>query len=861
MAAFDRIESGIVQMDTAFDHIRLGDNVVWQVTKLEEFEEFVGPFVEQAIRDHRNLIYIRFATHAPLVQKRDGVKVYEVELSHQFETFTATIHNIIEKEGRDAFYVFDCLSELQVAWSTDLMMGNFFRVTCPFLFILDTVAFFPIIRGRHSYQAIAKIRETTQLLMDVYGNEDGEELYVHPLKVWNRYKPTMFMPHRYRPKDGSFCAVTDGVDMSHYYEALNKSQSGGTEVEIDSWDRFFHQAKLRQDAGVLGEDALQTMCRIMMTRDERLRDLVYQYFEARDYFAVRERMIGTGMIGGKACGMLLARKIIEHHLPEVKKHTEPHDSFFIGADVFYTFIVENDCWDMRIRQRTHDGFFEVADDFRSAILGGHFPEDIREQFRRMLEYFGSCPIIVRSSSILEDGFGNAFAGKYDSVFCVNAGDSNQQLEALENAIKAVYASTLDPSALEYRKLRNLQDQDEQMAILVQRVSGSYFGSYFMPYAAGVGYSYSMYRFMQEMDPAAGMLRIVAGLGTKAVDRTQGDYPRLISLDKPLAFARPNVADRHRYSQRKLDVLDVAKNEPLEVSMEEILPLLSKKGRQNLLEHDTDAERMYREQGNRRDIYFISCQGLAKNEEFTGMMKKMLATLEAAYGTPVDIEYTVNLGDGKDFVVNLLQCRPLQVCIGGEHVEIPNTDSKRTMLHIAHSTMGRSRKERLSVIVKVDPHGYYHWPYAKKPSVARAIGRINSHFKDQDVSMALIVPGRIGTSSPELGVPVAFADISHFSAIFEVAYSQAGYMPELSFGSHMFQDLVESDIFYGAIFENEKRLAYRPELLDAKKNCFLDLCPEYEELADMVQVVVFEETGPTFYYDMESEQAVIEMPKE
>ena len=127
MAAFERVKSGIPEMDEALDNIRLGDNVVWQVTKLEEFSLFLEPYVEQAVRDGRNLIYIRFASHKPLVEAQPGLKIIPVELSHRFENFTVEIHNIIEREGKDAFYVFDCLSELQTAWSTDLMMGNFFR--------------------------------------------------------------------------------------------------------------------------------------------------------------------------------------------------------------------------------------------------------------------------------------------------------------------------------------------------------------------------------------------------------------------------------------------------------------------------------------------------------------------------------------------------------------------------------------------------------------------------------------------------------------------------------------------------------------------------------------------------------------
>ena len=150
MAAFDRIKSGIPEMDQALDNIRLGDNVVWRVSELSQFKLFMEPYIAQAIEDKRNIIYFRFASHQPLLEERPEIKRVDVPLSHRFENFTIDIHNVIDAEGKDAFYVFDCLSELQTAWATDLMMGNFFRVTCPFLFVLDTVAFFPIIRGKHS---------------------------------------------------------------------------------------------------------------------------------------------------------------------------------------------------------------------------------------------------------------------------------------------------------------------------------------------------------------------------------------------------------------------------------------------------------------------------------------------------------------------------------------------------------------------------------------------------------------------------------------------------------------------------------------------------------------------------------------
>ena len=99
MAAFDRILSGIPEMDTAFDNIRLGDNVVWRVSDLSQFKLFMEPYVEQAVKDNRNIIYFRFASHEPLVEDRPEIRTVEIPLSHRFETFTVDIHNVIEKEG------------------------------------------------------------------------------------------------------------------------------------------------------------------------------------------------------------------------------------------------------------------------------------------------------------------------------------------------------------------------------------------------------------------------------------------------------------------------------------------------------------------------------------------------------------------------------------------------------------------------------------------------------------------------------------------------------------------------------------------------------------------------------------------
>ena len=876
MAAFDRVKSGIPGLDKALDNIRLGDNVVWNVTNLNEFSYFVNPYVKQAKKDNRNLIYIRFATHPPLIEmteedlillkkeennpdtefcmiERDGIKIYMVNPYNQFETFTLEVHRIIEKEGYDAFYVFDCLSDLQAVWSTDLMMGNFFKVTCPFLFDLDTVAFFPIIRGRHSYDAIAKIRETTQLFLNVYSNSP-EEVYVTPLKVWNRYSQTMFLGHKFNPQTGFVKVLQDGQEVSKYYKTINsnKYQDGRT---LDSWERYMLQVRMKYDEGQNIDDECDKICELMMTKDEKMLSKIKEYFTFEDYITIYDRRVGSGLVGGKTCGMLLARKIIEKNCPDIYNDIfEPDDSFYIGTDLFYTYIVSNDLWDLRVKQRTKEGYYKYGKELEEALKNGVFSDEIKKEFIHILDYFGQNPIIVRSSSFLEDGYGNAFAGKYESVFCVNRGSLEERLAAFEEAVKIVYSSTMNISALEYRKLNDLDDTDEQMGLLVQRVSGSYHGDYLFPTAAGVGFSYSPYSPLPNMDNSKGMLRLVMGLGTKAVDRTKKDYPRIVNLDKPEVTMTKDIKEKHRYSQHYLDVIDLKNISLHDIPIDEGLDVIPRYSKNVMVEHDREAERMFRDRGQPREIVFVNCEGIVKNHEFIDVMKRILNTLEIAYDYPVDIEYTVNVGENKSFNINLLQCRPLQVSVNNEAIEMP--ENQNVFFHIKESSMGMSRKSEIDIICYVDPHKYYEYPYAQKSSLSRIISDVNAYCKNNDKTALLIVPGRIGTSSPELGIPVVFADISHFTAILEEAYSDVGYMPELSFGSHMFQDLVEAEIYYGALFENEKRIEFNRDMIFDYPNILNDINPNLnDEIYDMIQVIDFDKDKAELYHDMNKDETM------
>jgi len=851
MASFDRIDSGFPGLDRTLDWMRLGDNVVWQLSSVDDYRKLVIPFAKQAISDHRQLIYIRFAPHEPLIESTPGITIHRLDPAAGFEAFTVAVHRIIAEAGFDAFYIFDSLSELQTAWAADLMMGNFFVVTCPYLFELDTVAWFCILRGRHSFDTIARIRDTTQLLLDVFPDDDS--LYIHPIKVWKRYSSVMFFPHLLNlAQPDSISPLTDGVSVSRFYRVAGMETANSDEQALDSWERFFMAAREKarekpEEAKEAGSeyylDLVRTITERMIGAEERILNLATRNCSLEDLLEIKDRMIGSGKIGGKSAGMIVSRKIVSRALTETARHIEPHDSCYIGSDVFYTYLVHNHLWKQRILQRTDEGYFDEAEKLKTGLLEGSFPKRIEEHFVRILEYFGQHPVIVRSSSLLEDSFGHAFAGKYESVFCVNTGSPEERLKSFIDAIRVVYASTMDISALSYRRQRGLHDLDEQMAILVQRVSGSLHGDIFMPLAAGVGYSFNAWRWDPVIDPSAGMVRLVAGLGTRAVDRTGSDYPRIVSLSAPESDPSGGK-DKSRYSQHSLDCLDLAKREITTKSLDEILPNLPLWMHPLIAEHDLETERRLQDLDRWRPVFLGTCSGLVNDPLLLLDLRRIMQILQTEYNNPVDIEFTINESSEGDYLINLLQCRPLQTfgLSGNDEDNLIDKDKISTIskgevfVSLRKNTMGPQFQCRVDAVIIVDAIAYFNLAYKEKPTVARVIGNINNHYKAQNKTVMLLSPGRIGTSSPELGVPVTFAEISNMKMIFEVSCAEAGYHPELSFGSHFFQDLVESEIYYGAIPEDSDSGYYSPGFFSIEENRVREIVPAYPLPDDLIRVV-------------------------
>ncbi|MGC8119834.1 PEP/pyruvate-binding domain-containing protein [Marinobacter sp. VGCF2001] len=801
----NRVSTGLAGLDEVLDGLRIGDNVVWRVSDLDDYRRFVFPFLDAAASAGRQIIYLRFGEHPPIIDQHPAVRTIQIDALGGFESFTGRIWRLIEQHGRGAFYVCDSLSELLNAWATDAMVGNFFRVVCPFLFELDTVAWFALHPDRHSRMTLDRIRQTTQVMIDVH--RYGDEVQIHPIKAWRRQSPTMFLPHR--EAHGQFLPITDSSDATRIQATLEAERLHGQPL-LDYWDRLFQEvsrALYERDEACIPELQEQVL-RVMISRDPQILALARRYLTLEELLTIRSQLVGSGYIGGKATGMLIARNILLKDAPDLwQQNLEPHDSSYLGTDAYYAFLVHNGLWPAVMRQRSQEGYLSEAPALRKAITGGRFPVEIRSELERLLDHYGQYPILVRSSSLQEDGFGNAFAGKYDSVFLINQGPPEQRLEELEDAIRQVYASSMSEDALVYRKQRGLDQREEPMALLIQRVNGRFHGRYYLPDAAGVGVSRNTFAWDSTMNPKAGMVRLVMGLGTRAVDRIEGDHACVMALDHPTRQPFRNNDEHYRFSQHLVDLLDLQAGSLNTRPMAQLLESTDSLPVAELGEIDREASARAEQIGLPGPVWRLTFRPLVQHTGFIQRLSDLLSTLEAGYRHPVDIEFTLHLNSGSDPTFNLVQCRPLATIGETGPVALPDhLPAGRQIFRTRGHFMGGNINLGIDRVIRVDADRYASLSISQRYDVARHIGDL---VRADNARTLLIGPGRWGTSSPELGVPVRFADIAGVSALVEVSENAGEMVPDLSYGSHFFQDLVETGIAYVALFPESGQCQYDP----------------------------------------------------
>ena len=840
--------TGLPGLDAVLGGIQHGDNLVWGVDRIEDYERLVRPYVESAYKTGRPVVYFRFGQHSPLLDASQGLEIYEFTASSGFEHFVRDVHRVMEDRGPGPVYVFDSLSGLADAWFSDQALGNFYILTCERLSALNALAYFAIERDRHSIHALEPIRKTAQFFLEVFTQDGG--FYIRPIKVQYRSEDAMDTLHL-EQSGGEFVPVEESATLARILSTtrwprmLRNRQAGYWDRMYQEMDRILsaknkgHYSRAEEGAVL---DRVRNAFRVHRSGIESLAE---KWLGLEDFHAIRQRMIGVGSIGGKALGMLVARSILRARAPEISAKLEVHDSFFVGAEVFVTFLIRNNVWWIRERQKDGVGTAPELEEGRRRIREGVFPSDVLRQFEGMLDYFGERPCIVRSSSILEDARGNAFSGKYESLFVANRGSREERLAALLDAIKEVYASVLDPDAILYRKARNLLDSEERMALLIMRVSGRQRGDYFFPQAAGVGLSYNPWSWHPDIDPEAGVARLVFGLGTRAVDRADDDYTRLVSLSAPLRRPEASLDEQKDHSQRRMDVLDLEERALVSRPVEDLVSLCPDFPLHYFVDFDHGQP-------------WVTFNRLIRDTSVIKDLRRMLSILDDEYEAPVDIEFTINFLDPETCVINLLQCRTFQVRKHALPVAGPRSKFTpgRILLEARGAVIGLGREIPVHDIIYVPTALYAALNERERHGVARLIETLAQQH-DPSSNLVLVGPGRWGTGMPALGIPVRAGRIALACAVCEVVAMHAGLVPDVSLGTHFFNDLVEHDLLYLACFPGKAGNSIDEQwLLAAPSNT-----PPESSLADCVRLIDMRGRGALLTADAYEQTATISLPRE
>lgn len=578
-------------------------------------------------------------------------------------------------------------------------------------------------------------------------------------------------------------------------------------------------------------------------------NIAKNWFTIQDLKELHQRRIGHGRIGGKAAGMMLAARILEEEADEeIQRAVQLPESYFLGSDLIYIFMAMNGLmhWNdqkYKPEEAIRSEHEEIEADFRA----GEFPPEVLLELRRILAQIGDTPLIVRSSSQLEDNFGTVFAGKYDSFFCANQGTPEENLDALTEAIARTYASTMKPEALLYRRKKGLQDYDERMAVLIQAVQGERFGRYFLPHAAGVAFSRNLYRWSPEIRREDGFIRLVWGLGTRAVSRAGEDYPRLVALSHPHLMPDDSPAAVRRYSQHYVDVIDLKDNMLKTLPVEDVLapdygPI------KYLAQVDRDGYYVTpRMRIKEEDIpaLALTFDKFLKQTPFVDLIRSVLEILETHYHKTVDMEFTARLNEksGSPRVsISLLQCRP-QPHLGDVYaVDYPHGLPEEDIVFLTDYMVPRGVLQDIRYVLFVVPEEYY----ALSSQIARnrlapVISRLNEELPEK--KFLCIGPGRWGSTNTDLGVFVTYADIHRTGALVELSGEGVGSAPEPSLGTHFFQDLMEAGIYPLALDLDRRDTSMNQEFFYESHNSlsrWVETTPELERCLRLIAVDQYRE---------------------
>jgi hypothetical protein len=654
----------------------------------------------------------------------------------------------------------------------------------------------------------------------------GEEEMVASIRNWIDEERSSFLVEVLEDQSRSLSAVVESIER-------HRSHIGNTAHLPVPFRRTLNAAFLRR---LFSDETVYLNVAKDIVDLEHVYDLVNHIIYP---------LQGHGKLGGKSAGLFLAEQLLRKgaETSELLRNVKVPKTWYVSSNGLLEFLNYNNLRELYFRK--YMDIEHVRQEYPHIVhllKNSHFPPEISRGLALALEDLGDRPIIVRSSSLLEDRTGSSFAGKYKSLFLPNQGSRQERLEALRDAIAEIYASAFGPDPIEYRSERGLLDVHEEMGIMIQEVVGRTIGHYFLPAYSGVALSHNEFRWSARIRRRDGLLRLVPGLGTRAVDRVGDDYPILLAPGQPGLRVNVTPDEVVRYSPRWVDVINLATGTFETV---EFRSLLRECGEEypsvrdivSIVEENRIRRPVGLEPDFENDDIVVTFEGLIGGTPFVKRMEAIVGLLRDRIESPVDVEFA---SDGADLY--LLQCRAQSHTEEFAPAPIPRNLPREVLLFSAHRSISNGRVPDITHIVYVDPDRYGELEEIRDlRNVGKAVGRLNKLLPKRQ--FILIGPGRWGSRGDiKLGVHVTYADISNTAVLMEVARKKGNYVPELSFGTHFFQDLVESDIRYIPLYPDETGGFLDETFLRRSPNLLAEMAPEFADLADVVRVIEVAKEG-------------------
>lgn len=557
----------------------------------------------------------------------------------------------------------------------------------------------------------------------------------------------------------------------------------------------------------------------------RARKILLQYRDTGQLIHLTSNQFGRGTIGSKALGIETAYSILTNHAIrqkyDIAMPVYKPVSFYLGSNLLLEFFNANPSLSRyrRLKKESFETITAIQEELEHDFLTAKMPKSILNYLEKIVVEIRR-PLIARSSSKLEDNPRASFAGKYDSYFLANEGSKRERLADLSLAVKKTWRSLFSADAMIYRIKMGFLHRDEQMGVLIQKVIGRKFDveyrnpdagkrqsfSLFAPTIAGVGFSRNLiYILSPKMRQEDGLVRLVMGLGTRAVDRK---FAHEASLSLPSFNPIQNPFLRKRMGQSIMDCLDLSRNEITAVPlawaakysakfyhlMHPFMAVLkdhSIRSPSSLFDIEYEGTLQNRLKDNVVVDFghFLQTNAKWKGYYFAKEIRNILRALEETVGFPVDIEFAVNLDKAGIPKFYILQSRAMVHFDRSQAVKIPPHHRDDLLIEnrncLTHGFTGTGSE----FIIYVDSLAYRNCP--NKSAIARFIGRIVHHPLIMEKGSIAILPGRTGTNNPELGVPVQFNEVSEINGLVE--YGDEVLTTDISYGTHFYTGLRDVNI--------------------------------------------------------------------